>query len=169
LAGGQMSWMPTFVTAPPPTAAKSHDTGPDVLLIELLGGVPVWAETDGVSLSNNIKTGRLSKQTAAVQVKARMTLMSRPPRHFPSEEALSRTKALRHLLLAGCMPSLFVPYGSESAETMDWAILYAAMQIVPPRGSSPGEDGTYGVARLLVGFPLEWNPVNSPKRGRGIT
>jgi len=52
---------------------------------------------------------------------------------------------------------------------MDWAILYAAMQIVPPRGSSPGEDGTYGVARLLVGLPLEWNPVNSPKRGRGIT
>ena len=35
-----MSWIPTFTTVPPPTAAKSHDTGPDVLLIELLGGVP---------------------------------------------------------------------------------------------------------------------------------
>jgi hypothetical protein len=30
--------MPTFVTVPPPTAAKSHVTGPEVLLIELLGG-----------------------------------------------------------------------------------------------------------------------------------
>jgi hypothetical protein len=30
--------MPTFVTVPPPTAAKSHDTGPEPLLIELLGG-----------------------------------------------------------------------------------------------------------------------------------
>src|SRR5258708_34112707 len=86
--GGQLSWIPKFVHVPPPTAAKSHDTGPDVLLIELLGGVPVWAETNGVSLSNNIKTGRLSKQTAAAQVKARMTLMSRPPRHIPSEGAV---------------------------------------------------------------------------------
>src|SRR5438034_11648731 len=88
-----MSWIPTFTTVPPPTAAKSHDTGPDVLLIELLGGVPVWAETDGVSLSNNIKTGRLSQQTAAAQVKGRMTLMSsRPPRHIPSEEAVRRNQ-----------------------------------------------------------------------------
>src|SRR5260370_41403796 len=93
MAGGQMSWMPTFVTVPPPTAAKSHDTGPDVLLIELLGGVPVWAETNGVSLSSNIKTGRLSKQTAAVQVKAGMTLISRPPSHLPSDETLARTQS----------------------------------------------------------------------------
>jgi hypothetical protein len=40
MPGGQMSWIPTLVTVPATTGPKSHDTGPELLLIELLGGGP---------------------------------------------------------------------------------------------------------------------------------
>jgi hypothetical protein len=38
--------MPTLVTVPATTGPKSHETGPDVLLMEL----PVWAEEMRVRL-----------------------------------------------------------------------------------------------------------------------
>jgi hypothetical protein len=44
MAGGQTFCIPTFVTVPPPTGAKSHDTGAKLPLIVLLGGVVVCAD-----------------------------------------------------------------------------------------------------------------------------
>jgi hypothetical protein len=52
-----------LVTVPATTGPKSHDTGPELLLIELLGGGPVCAETDGASCSNSTSAATQSKLT----------------------------------------------------------------------------------------------------------
>jgi hypothetical protein len=48
---------------PATTGPKSHDTGPELLLIELLGGGPVCAETDGVSCSKSTRAAMQSELT----------------------------------------------------------------------------------------------------------
>jgi hypothetical protein len=51
-----MSCMPTLVKAPPPTGPKSHASGPEPLLMVLLGGVAVCAEATGIKCGADTRT-----------------------------------------------------------------------------------------------------------------
>src|SRR2546425_8707411 len=55
MPGGQMSCTPSFSTVPATTGAKSHDTGPELLLMAPLAGVA--ATTVGAGELNSTKIG----------------------------------------------------------------------------------------------------------------
>src|SRR5437016_10293664 len=79
MPGGQMSWMPTFVTVPATTGAKSQTTVPELVLMVLVGGVP-WAETTRV-WRNRRKTAEVRiRTTTDNQATGRMDSIFAPPR-----------------------------------------------------------------------------------------
>src|SRR6266481_1601466 len=81
-----MSCIPTFVNVPPPTTAKSQDTGPELLLIELLGGVPVCAETGGTPRSKSITTPTENRMTRAVTPIHRTIRICSPSSSLPPKK-----------------------------------------------------------------------------------
>src|SRR5882724_5057148 len=84
-----MSCIPTFVNVPPPTAAKSQDTAPELLLIELLGGVPVCAETGRTPRSKSIAAPTKNKMTRVVASIHRTIRICSPLQQPSSKESPS--------------------------------------------------------------------------------
>src|ERR1700730_17275196 len=71
--------MPTFTTVPPPTGAKSHASGPELLLMVLTGGVVVCAKAVAARRERN-KTIDASKRKAPERnIRTRASRME-PPR-----------------------------------------------------------------------------------------
>src|SRR5258708_33097213 len=71
--------MPTLVTVPPPTGAKSHASGPVVLLMVLEGGVVVCAEAVGALRNRNKVADARSRKARETKVRKRASRM-KPPR-----------------------------------------------------------------------------------------
>src|SRR6266850_2280665 len=72
--------MPTLVTVPPATGAKSHARGPEPLLMVLVGGVVVCAEAVEVPRYSTETIDARSKTAADGKIKARTSRMGEPPR-----------------------------------------------------------------------------------------
>src|ERR1700730_9451744 len=71
--------MPTLVTVPPPTGAKSHASGPEVLLMVLVGGVVVCAEAVGALRNRNKAADARRRKAPETKVRKRASRM-KPPR-----------------------------------------------------------------------------------------
>src|SRR5258708_23354897 len=84
--------MPTLVTVPPPTGAKSHASGPEVLLMVLEGGAVVCAEAVGALRNRNKAADTTSRKAAETKVRKGASRM-KPPRDVLKERqsALSLT------------------------------------------------------------------------------
>jgi len=67
--------MPTLVTVPPATGAKSHARGPELLLIVLVGGVVICAEAVEVPRYSTETIDARSKTAADGKIRTRTNRM----------------------------------------------------------------------------------------------
>src|ERR1700730_6228974 len=67
--------MPTLVTVPPPTGAKSHARGPEPLLMVLVGGVVVCAEAVELPRNNTTAIDASSRTAAERKIRTRASRM----------------------------------------------------------------------------------------------
>src|SRR5258708_11636537 len=103
--------MPTLVTVPPPTGAKSHASGPVVLLMVLEGGVVVCAEAVGALRNRNKVADARSRKAPETKVRKRASRM-KPPR----ECAQGAAKHLEFFVTGMCW---FLAARAEMAHTSD--------------------------------------------------
>ncbi len=91
------------------TGPKSHDTGPELLLIELLGGVPVCAETEGMPRSNSTRVAAESMLTRVINPMDR-SIRINSPLQWPSSKKSPFVVPLRLLFgrIGATLPRSFL-------------------------------------------------------------
>src|ERR1700682_1314647 len=99
--------MPTFVTVPPPTGAKSHTSGPELLLMVLVGGVVVCAEAVD-ALRNRDKEIDARRRSAAER-----KVRKRASRMRASARMCSRSSKVPRVFGAGLIWCVLISCGTR--------------------------------------------------------
>src|ERR1700719_580900 len=87
--------MPTLATVPPPTGAKSHVSGPELLLMVLTGGVVVCAKAVAARRARNKTTDARRRKAPERKIRTRASRIE------PPQECAQRAAKMPQVVGAG--------------------------------------------------------------------